>query len=511
MKLIFLDYIVFLAFMVAVGIYVWVDARKNHTIEDYFLSGRNMKWPVIGLSMLASDISSVHFVGMAGEGYKIGLPMASFDWTASIVMVIVALFVLPKYMRAGIYTLPEYLEYRYSKSTRLLVAIFMLLMYVFVLISTVLYTGALAVFNVFGLFDKAVYIITIGLMALIFTVYGGLYSVMRTNVVFSIVFLIGGFATLILGMHYLGGFDEFSQHSSGKLHSLLPAHNKDLPWTNVLLGALWILHFNYWGVNQYITQHALATNSLSQGQKGILFAATLKLIIPFIILFPGVIAFEIFNGADIKPDDVYASLMGLLIPQGMKGLLLCILMGAVLSTLHSMIHAATMIFTLDIYKRYINQQPDENEIVKTGRFIATIFVLFSCIWTIIEFERFEKGVYRYIQFLWGFVAPSFVIVFLFGILTEKASSKSANAVIILNPILYLFLLNIFPNLSFLDIMGITFLMLLMLYVGLTLYQPLESPPVMPERYDVKFERNLIVFIWSIFIFIGMLMLYVIFL
>ncbi|MFQ3575464.1 MAG: sodium/solute symporter [Cytophagales bacterium] len=511
MQLLFLDYIIFLVFILSVGIYVWVDSKKHHTIEEYFLSGRRMTWPIIGLSLVASNISSEHFVGMAGEGYKIGLPIASYEWTASLVMVVVALFVLPKFMRAGIYTLPEYLEYRYGKTTRLLVSIFMLLMYVFVLIASVLYSGALAVFNVFGLFDKSVYIIVIGLIALMFTVYGGLYSVMRTNVVFGIALLAGGAATMIVGVVYLGGFDEFTQHSSGKLHSLLPADNKELPWTNVMLGALWILHLNYWAVNQFITQHSLATSSLSEGQKGILFAATIKLFIPFVIVFPGVIAFELFEGAEIKPDDVYASLMSLLVPHGMKGILLCILMGAVLSTLHSMIHAASMIFTLDIYKRYIRQQASENQIVNTGKIFASILVFFSCLWAVVVFESFEVGIYRYIQILWGLVAPSFVIIFLFGFIVKRATEKAANYVIFLNPIIYIQLLFFFPKTPFLDLMGITFVFLLIIFVLLTLYEPLQNPPMIPERFNVKFERNLLVFIWGIFIFLGTLMLYVVFL
>lgn len=511
MQLLFLDYFIFLVFILAVGIYVWVDARKSHTIEEYFLSGRKMTWPVIGLSLVASNISSEHFVGMAGEGYKIGLPIASYEWTASLVMVVVALFVLPKFMRAGIYTLPEYLEYRYGKTTRLLVAIFMLLMYVFVLIASVLYSGALAVFNVFGLFDKSVYIIVIGFIALLFTAYGGLYSVMRTNVVFGIALLAGGIATLVLGMNYLGGFNEFTQHSSGRLHSLLPADNKDLPWTNVMLGALWILHMNYWAVNQFITQHSLATTSLSEGQKGILFAASIKLFIPFVIVFPGVIAYELFDGAEIKPDDVYANLMSLLVPNGMKGVLLCILMGAVLSTLHSMIHAASMIFTLDIYKRYVRQQATENQIVGMGRVFATVLVFFSCLWAVVVFERFEVGIYRYIQILWGLVAPAFVIVFILGFIVKRATEKAANYVICLNPIVYIQLLFFFPNTPFLDLMGATFLILMLIFVLITLYKPLHSPPMIPERFNVKFERNLMVFIWGIFIFLGTLMLYVVFL
>ncbi|WP_272481688.1 SLC5 family protein [Rhodothermus marinus] len=274
----------FIAFVIGFSLYA---SRKEETGEDYFLAGRGLTWWLIGFSLIASNISTEHFVGMAGRGFELGLAIASYEWMAAVTLVIVAFFFLPKFLRAGIYTMPEYLEYRYNTTARTIMATFMMLAYVFVALATVLYSGALALEAIFGL-DTVLGIWLIGLLAGFYTVYGGLKAVVWTDLLQGAALLLGGLLVTVLGFQALGGVDVFFAQAGDKLHTVLPWDHPEMPWVAVFIGGLWIPNLFYWGLNQFITQRTLGARSLEEGQKGIMLAALLKLLIPFIIVFPGI-------------------------------------------------------------------------------------------------------------------------------------------------------------------------------------------------------------------------------
>ncbi len=509
MQLLVIDFVV-LGVFVMVMLYIALSAKKTTTsVEEYFFAGKDLTWPVVGISIIAANISSEHFVGMAAEGYKIGLAVASYEWTAAIVMVIVALFILPKFLRAGIHTLPEFLEYRYNKYTRLIMACFVLITYAFVLISSVIYAGSVLITGVFG-YAPIYFVWIIGILAAFLVSYGGMAFVVKSNTIFGWALVAGGVITTILGFIHIGGFDNFVKESHGKLHSLLPASDPSLPWTTVFLGGLWILHFNYWGFNQFILQNPLSSKSLSEGQKGIMFAATIKLLTPFFIVIPGIIAYAMADGGLEKADDAYPFLMNILVPNGFRGIQLCVLLGAVLSTLHSQIQAASLIFTFDIYKRYIRPEAKDQTLVSIGRVFSLLVVVVACLWAPI-IAGYKDGIYEYIQLFWGMIAPGIVTVFILGIIIQKSPPISANLVLILNPILYVLSMYFYPNMPFLDKSGIVFLILVVITIIYTLINPLNEPPLIPEKNNIKFERNLLVFIWGIFIFIITMSLYIAFL
>ena len=313
MELSFWDYTFFIAFFVIViGVSLW-KSRGDENSEDYFLAGRSLPWWLVGFSLIASNISTEHFVGMAGSGFgSLGLAVASYEWIAAITLVAVALFFLPRFLAAGIYTNPEYLEYRYNKISRSIMAFYMMIMYVAVALASVLYSGAIGLTTIFGLeLSTAVWLI--GILAGVYTVLGGLKAVVWTDLFQGAALIIGGFIVMVLGFNTLGeqvgggiisGISHFIEKNSDKLHMILPADNPDIPWTALIFG-IWIPNFFYWGLNQFITQRTLASKSLAEGQKGILFAASIKLIIPFIIVIPGIMAFGLYGDQITNGDQAY--------------------------------------------------------------------------------------------------------------------------------------------------------------------------------------------------------------
>ena len=317
MELSFWDYTFFIAFFVIViGVSLW-KSRGDENSEDYFLAGRSLPWWLVGFSLIASNISTEHFVGMAGSGFgSLGLAVASYEWIAAITLVAVALFFLPRFLAAGIYTIPEYLEYRYNKISRSIMAFYMMIMYVAVALASVLYSGAIGLTTIFGLeLSTAVWLI--GILAGVYTVLGGLKAVVWTDLFQGAALIIGGFIVMVLGFNTLGeqvgggiisGISHFIEKNSDKLHMILPADNPDIPWTALIFG-IWIPNFFYWGLNQFITQRTLASKSLAEGQKGILFAASIKLIIPFIIVIPGIMAFGLYGDQITNGDQAYPTLI----------------------------------------------------------------------------------------------------------------------------------------------------------------------------------------------------------
>jgi SSS family solute:Na+ symporter len=477
MELTFLDIATFIGFMlVVVGVSLYAS-RTEKTSEDYFLAGRGLGWFLIGISLIASNISTEHFVGMAGSAFgDAGLAIAVYEWHSGIALVIVAWWLLPAFLKAGIYTMPEFLEYRYSEGTRSIMAGYMIAAYMVVLLATVLYSGALALNTIFGfggmltgqeipvinaLFGQAgagltpenadhlallIGIWGIGIVASIYTVYGGLTAVVWSDLLQGGALIIGGLLVAFFCLVQLGdgnaiaGWQAFMADPDveAKMHVFRDIDHKEVPWLGVWTG-LWVPVFFYWGLNQFITQRTLAAKSLAEGQKGIFLATFIKLIIPFIIVIPGIMAFKLF-GPEIMElggnagDKAYPYLITQVLPPWMRGIMLAALVGAVVSTFNSGLNSASTVFTIDIYRKYINPEASDRRQVRIGQFATATIAIIACLWApvIASFE----GVFAYIQEIWGFISPGILAVFVVGLLNKWTPPLAAKTALLLGPVLY---------------------------------------------------------------------------
>ncbi len=528
------DGLIFLAFIAVVVIFSMYKSRKEKTGEDYFLAGRGLIWPLIGLSMIAANISTEQFVGMSGQGAgSAGLAIASYEWMAAITMVIVALFFLPHFLKAGIYTFPEFLEYRYSPTARNLMAFYTVLIYVFVLVASVLYSGGLTIKTLFEgtrLFGIEVTLTNsvwlVGIIAAIYTVWGGLKGIAWADLFFGSSLIFGGIITLVIGLGEVGGIPNFVAANEDKLHMILPADHPVLPWTALVFG-LWLPNFYYWSVNQFITQRTLAAKNLKEGQLGIIFASFLKLLTPFIIVIPGIIAWQLFKsemmGAEGNTDAAFPLIIRNLIPGGLRGFIFAAIGGAVMSSLASMLNSASTIFTMDVFKRFINKNPSQKNIVTTGRISTLIFLLIGCFIAPNLNSPSLKGIFTYIQEFQGFISPGILAAFAFGMIVKKAPKQAGVAALILNPIIYGILLIFCGTLpyfekigltlieiAFLNRMAITFIIIIIVMGIITWVKPLDKPVVMPERKDFDMKTPKIVKWLGIVVIMLVILLYIIF-
>ena len=502
-----LDTFAFAAFLITVVAVSLYASRKEETGEDYFLAGRGLSWWLIGFSLIASNISTEHFVGMAGSGFgEVGLAVASYEWVAAVVLVVVALVFLPVFLRLGIYTMPEFLEHRYGPAPRTLMAIYMMVAYVAVAIAAVLYSGAIGLQAIFGL-DLYLGIWLIGLIAGAYTIYGGLKAVVWSDLLQGAALIVGGAIVTGLALDRVGGLGAFLEHNRDKLHMVLPADHPDLPWTALLFG-IWIPNVFYWGFNQFITQRTLGARSLAAGQRGIMFAALLKLVIPFIIVFPGIMAFQLYAGQITDGDQAYPILIRNLVPVGLRGLMFAALFGAVMSSLDSMLNSASTIFTIDIYRRFVRRDAAPRDLVRVGRVSTAAFVLVGCLMAPLP-ARFE-GVFQYIQMIWGFISPSVVAVFVFGFVVRRAPSSAATAALLLGVPLYGVLLWQLPEVAFLNHMAVTFGVLVTVMAAVTLVAPLPEPCTFDTRSDVDLTPDPLARIVGVVVVVSTIALYVVF-
>lgn len=481
-----LDIFTFIGFIsLVIGVSLWASRGKKSDPESYFLAGRGLSWWLIGFSLIASNISSEHFIGMSGQGFGLGLAIASFEWMSALTLIIIAFVFLPKFLSLGIYTMPQYLEYRYDGTARLVMAVFMVFFYVFVSLSVVLYSGALALRSIFGL-NLVTGIWLIGIIAGAYTVYGGLKAVVWSDLIQGAGLLFGGLLVTVLCFIEIGGIGRFVELSGDKLHTVLPWNHPDMPWVAVFIGGLWVPHIFYWGLNQFITQRTLAAKTLQEGQKGMLFGASLKILIPFIVVFPGIIAYELYGDLIPTQDEAYPYLLQQILPAGLIGIMFAALFGAVMSTLDSLLNSAATILTIDIYKRHIKKDSSTEKQVLVGRIVTVVLITLGCLWAPIV-DTFDKGLYMFLQQFWGFIQPGVVAAFLFGIIWKKVPSRAAVIGMLLNLPVYGLLLWQLPNVAFLHHMGITFLVISAFIIVYTLMYPLENPKPMPVIRKVESE------------------------
>jgi len=498
-----LDIAIFVAFFaIVVGVSMY-KSRREETSEDYFLASRGLLWPFVGLSLIAANISTEHFVGMAGQGAGIaGLAVASYEWIAAITLVLVAVYFLPKFLKTGIYTIPEYLEYRYNNTARAIMAVITMFVYVLVTISTVVYSGGLTLQTLFGDPENVrhlVYgILVVAFIAAVYTVWGGLKAVAWADLFQGSALIIGGAIAMVWGFKAIG-IKTFFNANQDRLHMILPANHQVLPWTALVVG-LWIPNFYYWGLNQYITQRALASKTLRQGQLGVIFAAGLKLLIPFVIIFPAIMSAHLYADqfAD-KPDRSYIVLIKNLIGPGFRSFIFAAIAGAVISSLASMLNSASTIFTMDIYKRHINPNASQRTLIWTGRVSTIIFLVIGSV--IAYFLRFfPTGIFNFIQEFQGFLSPGVLSAFLLGFVIKRAPAAAGVAALVVNLIVYTVLLVFFSNfeffanlhltiypIAFLNRMAISFGVVILTMIIITITKPLTEPKKLPvrEQFDMR--------------------------
>jgi SSS family solute:Na+ symporter len=507
MQLTLWDGIAFAAFLAAViGISLYAS-RKEDTSEDYFLAGRSLTWWLIGFSLIASNISTEHFIGMAGSGFgQAGLAIASYEWIAAVSLVIVAFWLLPIFLRLGIFTMPEFLEHRYGNPARTIMAVYLMAAYVGVAIAGVLYSGALGLETIFGL-DMMIGIWLIGVIAGAYTVYGGLKAVVWSDLLQGAALLIGGLAVTAIGLSRVGGLETFLETNADKLHTVLPADDPELPWTIFLLG-IWIPNLFYWGFNQFITQRTLGARSLAAGQRGVVFAAGLKLLIPFIVVFPGIIAFQLYGDALADGDQAYPLLIRDLLPAGFRGIMFAALFGAIMSSLDSMLNSASTLFTMDIYKRHLRPESDPRQIVRVGRISTAFFVVVGCL--LAPFPGRFEGVYAYMQLVWGFISPAITAVFLFGLLVPKAPLVAAVAGLLVGPVTYGLLNWMLPQVAFLNHMAFTFLTVVGVMTLLTIARPMSHPVEYEAKGDVDLTPSRGARVGGVLVVLATVGLYIVF-
>ncbi len=441
------DYVVFFIYFFIVAGYGWfIYHRKKKAqtdTKDYFLAEGSLTWWAIGASLIASNISAEQFIGMSGSGFKMGLAIASYEWMAAASLIIVAVFFMPVYLKNKIYTMPQFLNQRYNGTVSMIMAVFWLLLYVVVNLTSILYLGALAISSISGL-NFTFCMMGLAIFA-IFITLGGMKVIGYTDVIQVFFLILGGLATTYLALnlvadHFgssgaINGFGLLQSKATDHFQMIFKQDNPnytDLPGLTVLIGGLWIANLNYWGCNQYITQRALGAD-LKTARSGIMFAAFLKLLMPLIVVIPGIAAYvlykegsfttEMLQGGEVNPDRAYPVLLNLL-PQGLKGLSFAALTAAVVASLAGKANSISTIFTLDIYKKRINPEATEKKLVNIGRIAIVVAMILAII--ISPFLGIDKkGGFQYIQEYTGFVSPGIFAMFILGFFWKKTTSNAA--------------------------------------------------------------------------------------
>jgi SSS family solute:Na+ symporter len=442
------DYIVFLVYFVIVASYgYWVYRRKKKASttasHDYFLAEGSLTWWAIGASLIASNISAEQMIGMSGNGFKMGLAISTYEWMAAATLMIVAIFFIPVYLKNKIYTMPQFLNQRYNGTVAMIMAVFWLLLYVVVNLTSILYLGALAIHAISGLPLYLCMIFLAG-FAIIITL-GGMKVIGYTDVIQVFFLIVGGLATTYLALSLVsdkfggnGVFDGLkllTSKADDHFHMILKPDNPNyisLPGLTVLIGGMWIVNLNYWGCNQYITQRALGAD-LKTARSGILFAAFLKLLMPVIVVLPGIAAYVLYKdgsfqnemmvNGEIVQDNAYPTMLNLLGP-GLKGLAFAALTAAVVASLAGKANSIATIFTLDIYKKKINPEASEKNQVWVGKIAVVVALILGVI--IAPFMGIDKkGGFEFIQEYTGFVSPGIFAMFILGFFWKKTTSNAA--------------------------------------------------------------------------------------
>ncbi|NOX19401.1 MAG: sodium/solute symporter [Chlorobi bacterium] len=497
----FYDYLIFFVYILTiVGVGLWVSrTKKGHEKDskDYFLAGNTLPWWAIGASLIAANISAEQFIGMSGSGFAIGLAIASYEWMAALTLIIVGKYFLPIFIEKKLFTIPEFIEQRFSANLKTILAIFWVSLFIFVNLTSVLFLGGKAIDTIIGAGDGSLIfyaILALAFIAAAYSIYGGLSAVAWTDVLQVALLIVGGLITTFFALDHVtveggifNGLSHLYETAGEKFHMILSRDNPEyfnLPGIAVLIGGMWVANLYYWGFNQYIIQRTLAAKSLKEAQRGIVFAGLLKLIIPILVVIPGVVAFVLFtqpegtaiipgvkeafekSGGGINYDKAYPWLVSVFIPNGVKGLVVAALTAAIVSSLASMLNSTSTIFTMDIYKPYLGKGSSEKRLVLVGR-IAALAALVIAVAMAPLLGNIPQ-MFQYIQEYTGLVSPGILAVFLMGLFWKKTTNKAAIWGIILSFFVALFLKNPAVDLPWMDQMFYTMLITMVIIAGISL-------------------------------------------
>lgn len=458
------DYIVFALYFIAVasyGLWVYYNKKKTKTTStEFFLAEGQLTWWAIGASLIASNISAEQFIGMSGNGFRLGLAIASYEWLAAVSLIIVAVFFMPVYLKNHIFTMPQFLKTRYNETVAMIMAIFWLFLYIFVNLTSILYLGTLAINNLTGGEGFHLIMICLAVFALIITL-GGMKVIGYTDVIQVLVLLVGGLITSYialtvvsqkfgLGSDALAGFNQLLKVAPEHFDMIFDKpgptstpeqvnHYSSLPGLAMLVAGMWVANLNYWGCNQYITQRALGAD-LKTARTGILFASFLKLLMPLLVVLPGIAAYVLYQNGELqaqmltngefREDNAYSAVLGFL-PTGLRGLSMAALTAAIVASLAGKANSISTIYTLDIYKKYFNKAASDTKMVWTGRImvVTSLVIAIAVNWND-TLGIGGKGGFEFIQKYTGYISPAIFPVFLFGFFWKKTTSNAAIAGII---------------------------------------------------------------------------------
>lgn len=492
-----LDIFVFVAYIVLIITVAMMVSRKKsgeeQTTRDYFLAGNTLPWWAIGTSLIAANISAEQLIGMTGDGFTVGLAVATYELMAAATLLVVAKFFLPIFLEKKIYSMPQFLDIRYDGRVRTMMAVLWLFLYVFVNLTSIMYLGAVCIKAVFGV-PLVTAIVCIAVFSAIYTILGGLKAIAYTDFIQVAFLVVGGLITSYLALDSFSGgmgvveglsklYNENQDHFK-MIFSPSDEHYSYLPGLHMLFGAMWIINLNYWGCNQYITQRALAAKSLDEAQRGLIFAGFLKLLMPFIVVLPGIIAFALHAPID-KQDETYPWLLNTFLFPGVKGIAFAALVAAVVGALSSKTNSIATIFTMDIYKHFFGQNASEKHLVNVGRVSMALSLVIGVI-VAPQIENFGGG-FKFIQEFTGFFSPGIFAIFIFGLFWKKATANAAFWVAILTlpvSLVFYFVPSLY-EIPFIIRMGWVFLILSILMVVVSLSSKKEK-----DEKAIVFAPNL---------------------
>ncbi len=554
-----IDYVIFLIYFIVVSGYgYWIYRRQKSASEsskDYFLAEGSLTWWAIGASLIASNISAEQFIGMSGNGFTVGIAVAAYEWIAAIALIIVAVWFIPVYLKNKIFTMPQFLKQRYNETTALIMAIFWLFLYVFVNLTSILYLGALAISNLGGGENFHIIMLALAVFSVIITL-GGMKVIGFTDVIQVVVLIIGGLATTYvaltlvsdhfgLGKDALAGFKQLMVDSPKHFNLIVDKPTEQstqeeinkylmLPGIGMYLAGIWIVNLNYWGCNQYITQRALGAD-LKTARTGILFAGFLKLLMPIIVMLPGIAAYVLYKngalqeemapGGNFNPDNAYSAILGFL-PNGMKGLSLAALTAAIVASLAGKANSIATIFTMDIYNKYMDKNASEKKLIRVGKITIVLSIIVSLLFTWDDLLGIGgAGGFTFIQKYTGFISPGVFAMFLLGMFWKRTTGSAAIAGLITGFVLSVvfnnyaptwfghetFLYTAYPNaqgnyeIPFQICMGLAFLFTMIVMVSISLLGPKINPKGLDlDRKMFKLEPSVTVMVVITILLVGAL-------
>ncbi len=468
-------FIIYGLIIITVGNWLSRSGGKIRTSQDYFFANKTLPWYLVGSSIIAANISAEQFIGMSGSAYAIGLAIATYEWIAAIMLIVVAKYFLPVFIKNKIFTMPQFLALRYDNRVKTILAVFWLLLFVFVNLSSILYLGALTLCSVLEI--PMIYgIIGLAVFSLLYTIINGLKAIASTDIVQVFFLLVGGLITTYLAVDKAGGetgifngFQTMFEQIPDKFHMIIHHQNENfkyLPGIRSIFGGIWIAGIYYFGANQYIIQKAFSAKNLAEAQKGMVFAGYLKLILPFVVVIPGIVVFAL-NVNISKPDEAYPWLLDNIVPTGLKGLIFSALIAAIVSSFSAIINSASTIFTMDIYKPYFKPKANDKEMILMGRISSMVFVICSVL-VATSLRNIEQA-FQFIQEYTGMVSPGITAIFVFGIYWKRTSPIAAFWGTILSLPISAGIKLLFPEMPFLDQMMVSFFIVAVLIIIISLF------------------------------------------